>query len=335
MSFFEKYRDHSLIAKIMAYTLFFDAGTSVLGMFIKMIRYEYYSFSIWTILYQAVPVVAGLIFFLDKHHDKTFKLGFAGTYVAIRLIAMIRTIASGNPSFIYILTNFLSLVFAAAFALYYLGVIRPAGRNVFFMVMYGITGLSALFTIFGHSIPSVSTFAMCAVLAMYGYQETRAANPTVVYAGMIGTAYFVVYTVLSSLLGMFSVYLPSFFGHMNIVFCLAMPLLVFDRIVPGEGQPFAFDFGAITGQAAQPPVQQYAQPMQQNGFAPQQPVQQPVQPAQPMQQNFDPMTGQPLNPQPQQQNNFDPMTGQPLNPQPQQNRFDPMTGQPLDPNNGQ
>ena len=38
MTFLEKYRDHSLIAKIFAYVMFLDAGTSILGMFIKMIR---------------------------------------------------------------------------------------------------------------------------------------------------------------------------------------------------------------------------------------------------------------------------------------------------------
>lgn len=335
MSFFEKYRDYSLISKIIACALFFDAGTTIFNMLVNSIRWEFYSFSIWTVIYQAVPIIAGVIFFMNKHQDKMFRLIFSGAYVLVRLIYMIRTIAIGSPSFISILTSFLSLVFSAAFALYYLGVIKPAGRKNYFIVMYALIGVSALFSIFNHPISSVSTFAMCSLLAMYGYQETRAANSTMIYAGMIGTAYYVVYSVLGDLLSVIRLipdvhlYLPGFFSSMNILLCLAMPFLVFDRVVPGEGQPFGFDFGALTGQ----PAQQYAQPMQQNGFA--QPVQnQYQQPAQPMQSNFDPMTGQPLNPQPTvQQNNFDPMTGQPI--QPQQNNFDPMTGQPIDPNNGQ
>lgn len=277
--------------------------------------------------------MAGLIFFLNKHHDKIYRMGFAGAYVLVRLITLIRNITSvGTTSFIYILTSFLSLVFSVGFVLYYLGVIKPSGRNNYFIVMYALIGIPALFTIFNHPISSVSDFAMCSVLALYGYEETRASNSTVVYAGMIGTAYYVAYKVISNLLSIISLipkvnlYLPGFFSNMNIVFCLAMPLLVFDRIVPGEGQPFGFDFGALTGQS---PAPQYAQqPMQQTGFA------QPMQNQQPVQNNFDPMTGQPLNPQPPiQQNNFDPMTGQPI--QPQQNKFDPMTGQPIDPNNGQ
>lgn len=318
MNYFEKYRDHALISKLMAYVLFLDAGTSVLNMFGNMIKYDF-GFNFWTILYQAVPVIAGAIFLLNKHQDKLFKLIFSGAYVVVRLIALIRTITGYAPTFIRIFTALLSLAFSVAFALYYLGAIRPSGRKNFFIVMYAIIGVAAIFSIFNHPISSVSTFAMCSVLAMYGYQETRAANSTIVYAGMIGIAYYMVYSALGDLLSIISLipkvhlYLPGFFSSMNILLCLAMPLLVYDRIVPGEGAPFSFDLNAILG-AAQPA--QYQQPVQQN--------------------NFDPMTGQPIQAQqPVQQNNFDPMTGQPIQAQQpvQQNNFDPMTGQPIDPNN--
>ena len=318
MQFLEKYRDHSLIAKVLAYVMFLDAGTSILGMFIKMIRYEYYSFSIWTILFQAVPILAGLIFLLNKHHDKIFKMAFAGALVLTKLISLIRVITmDGNPSVKYVLTCFLQLVLAAAFAVYYLGIIRAIGRKFYFIFMYSILGVAAIFAIFNIGSVSIGTYAICAVLALYGYQEIRTQDSMFVYAGMIGAAYYVLYTALTGLLGMFSVYLPGFFRSVEIILCMAMPLLVYDRFVPGEGMPFALDFSALSGNSA---PQQYA----------------PVGYQQSVQQNkFDPMTGQPLAPQqPVQQNNFDPMTGQPLTPQQpvQQNNFDPMTGQPIAPN---
>ena len=333
MQFLEKYRDHSLIAKVLAYVMFLEAGTSILGMFINMVRYEYYSFSIWTILYQALPVLAGLIFLLNKHNDKIFRLAFAGVLVVTRLISLIRIITMiGTPSFKLVLSYFVGVILAVGFALYYTGVVRPAGRKMYFIFMYSIIGAAALFSIFNIGSIGVGMLAVCAVLAAYGYQEFRTPDKSAfVYAGMIGTAYYVLYTTLSGVLSMFSVYMPGFFRSVEILLCLAMPLLVYDRFVPGEGSPFAFDFGAITGNA---------QPQQ---YAPQQ-YQQPVR-----QNNFDPMTGQPIVPQaPVQQNNFDPMTGQPIAPQApvQQNNFDPMTGQPIapnkpvqlnkgDPNNGQ
>ena len=110
MGFLEKYRDYSLISKILAYVLFFDAGTSVLGMFINMIRFEYYSFSIWTILYQAVPVIAGIIFLMNKHQDKIFKYAFSGALVLMKLIVLIRAIALGSPTFKYILPCIVAVI---------------------------------------------------------------------------------------------------------------------------------------------------------------------------------------------------------------------------------
>ncbi|MBQ8965560.1 hypothetical protein [Ruminococcus sp.] len=321
MGFLEKYRNYDLISKVMAGVLFLDAGTSILKMFINMIRYDI-GFSIWVFIYQSFVVIAGLIFLLKKHQDKIFKFALAGTLIIAKLVSLIRTIIGYNPGFKVILSSLFTLVLSVAFAAYYLGIVRPAGRKFFLMAMYAITGVASLFTIFSIGSVSFDTFAVLAVLALYGYQETRAQGneANFVYAGMIGVAYLAVYQVLYDLLSLFGVFLPSFFYYVKLILCLAMPLLVYDRIVPGEGQAFALDFSVFTGA---PAPSQYAQPMQQNFRQ---------QPVQPQQNNFDPMTGQPLNPQPQ-QNNFDPMTGQPLNPQPRQNNFDPMTGQPLNNNN--
>ena len=330
MGVLEKYRDHNLIAKLLAYVLFFDAGTSILKMFINMIRWGSGFFSIFTIIYQTVPVIAGLILLLNKHHDKIFKLSFAGALVVTRLIMLIRTIASGNPAVTTVLASFVQFILTVGIAAYYLGVIRPAGRKNHLIVVYGIMGIAAIFFIFPIGSISVDIFGICAVMVLYGYQETRGQGNQAmyVYGGMIGTAYYMVYTVLGSLLGLFYVYLPGFFNYTNFVLVMLMPLLVYDRIVPNEGQSLMLDFGALTGASA---PAQYAQPMQQNNFDPM--TGQPIN-VQPQQNNFDPMTGQPINVQPQ-QNNFDPMTGQPINVQPQQNKFDPMTGKPIDPNGGQ
>ena|GEM_PF-1750467 len=330
MEVLEKYRDHNLIAKLLAYVLFFDAGASILKMFINMIRWGSELFSIFTIIYQTVPVIAGLILLLNKHHDKIFKLSFAGSLVVTRLIMLIRIIASGNPPVTSVLSNFVQFILTVAIAAYYLGVIRPAGRKNHLIVVYGIMGIAAIFWIFPIGSISVGIFGLCAVMVLYGYQETRGQGNQAmfVYGGMIGTAYYMLYIVISGLLGLFYVYLPGFFGYTNFVLVMAMPLLVYDRIVPNEGQSLMLDFGALTGASA---PAQYAQPMQQNNFDPM--TGQPIN-VQPQQNNFDPMTGQPINVQPQ-QNNFDPMTGQPINVQPQQNKFDPMTGKPIDPNGGQ
>ena len=356
MGFLEKYRDYSLISKILAYVLFFDAGTSVLGMFINMIRFEYYSFSIWTILYQAVPVIAGIIFLMNKHQDKIFKYAFSGALVLMKLIVLIRAIALGSPTFKYILTCFMGLVLAVGFAAYYLGVIRPAGKRNYLICMYILLGVAALFSIFNIGSVSIDKFALCALLAMFSYQETRAQNPTIVYAGMIGLAYYLVYMALGDLLGLFSVYMPGFFNSVNIILCMAVPLLVYDRVVPGEGQSLALDFSVFSGAAAptyQQPMQQngYQQPMQQNGY------QQPAQPVQnnnfrqanaPVQNNNFQQANAPVQNNnfrqtnaPVQNNNFQ-QTNAPAqnmyqqtniptqtNAPAQQNNFDPMTGQPL------
>ena len=354
MQALEKYRNYDLIGKILGGVLLYDAATSVLGMFIRMIRWEWYTFSIWTIVYALVPAVAGIIFLTKKYQDKIFKLSFAALLVITKIIMLIRTIAGpGDPSVKYVFSNFLGVLIAAAFALFYLGFVNPSGNKNFLIVTYVIMGIAAVFKIFSISSVSIGGLGLYFIMMMLGFQETRTQNSNMIYIAMIGTAYYSVYVVLTGFLSLFSWYLPSFFSYSIIMIAMVMPLFVYDWIVPGQGMPlFTINPQALSGNApvySQPaqnfaPRQNFAQqpmqngfapqnnvPQQQGGFAPQQNfVPQPQQPVQPQQNNFDPMTGQPINQQPQ-QNNFDPMTGQPINQQPQQNNFDPMTGQPLNP----
>ena len=356
MQALEKYRNYDLIGKILGGVLLYDAATSVLGMFIRMIRWEWYTFSIWTIVYALVPAVAGIIFLTKKYQDKIFKLSFAALLVITKIIMLIRTIAGpGDPSVKYVFSNFLGVLIAAAFALFYLGFVNPSGNKNFLIVTYVIMGIAAVFKIFSISSVSIGGLGLYFIMMMLGFQETRTQNSNMIYIAMIGTAYYSVYVVLTGFLSLFSWYLPSFFSYSIIMIAMVMPLFVYDWIVPGQGMPlFTINPQALSGNApvySQPaqnfaPRQNFAQQPMQNGFAPQNNVPQQQggfapqqnfvpQPQQPQQNNFDPMTGQPINQQPQ-QNNFDPMTGQPLNPQAQQpNRFDPMTGKPIGPNGGQ
>ena len=363
MQMLEKYRDHSLISKVMAIYLFFYSGASVLTRLISFARSSISLNSVGilfsSVIYLLPYVIMGCIFLLNKHDDKMFRYVFGGALIAAELIQVIRALIGSEfydmrymymitglevyrIPVMYYITSIMEFMFCSGIAIYYMGFIKPQGRNLFLIVFYSMMLIGGVITIFSYYSLPVGKFACCALLTMYGYKERRCGNSTPVYIGMIGLAFYLVYNTIVALTGIVGLFMPSFFRSINLIACLCIPLLVYDRSVPGEEKAIKISFLDALDKP------KMSQPAQQSGFDPM--TGQPIQPAQQMPRNGAQPGGFPQQTASVQQGGFDPMTGQPIQPaqqmfqngaQPggfpqqtasvQQGGFDPMTGQPIQP----
>lgn len=303
----EKLRDYKLVAKVIAICILGSLGLSLLIELIRVINNPLGSISgmvlFRTILSNSPQIIIAIVFLFGKHHDKIFSYLFVGALAVVNLVGISSLVDMFRLTFFWsdstmmlqkdigflILMRIVELLFSAVIAVYYLGLVKPRGRNFFLVIFYGMMIVNVLISFaFGFVMP-MGMLPIYMVFVMYDYSERRCPNSKIVYIGLIGLAYYLLYYCLTCV-ALGGLARSALLNILDLIACLLVPLLIYDREVPGEEKAMKIAFlDALYESSTQ--AQQPVQPVQQGGF--------------------DPMTGQPV--QPVQQGGFDPMTGQPLN----------------------